>query len=565
MPDKTLNASPRTADCEVLVVGAGPVGLMAASLLRRRGIDVRVVDKRAQASRESRAHVIQARSLELFQKMGLVDDFLAQGVVNHGVDMYAGGSYLGGLDFDRAASPDTPYPFIFMLPQARTEAILTRDLTRLGLEVERQVAVTGLTQDGHGVSVRASVADGSERVFRSQYVVGADGAHSAVRKALGLSFEGGKFQKSFLLADCRVNWALSHSRLSVFMNGDITGLFLPIDGATQSRIMVTDAVVTNTAGQGRRDGVDESSEVDIGALEAAFAKATSRDVTLSDVVWTSRYGVHHRTVNRYRQGRVFVAGDAAHIHSPVGGQGMNTGLQDAANLAWKLANALRDGAPDALLNTYDAERRPVGEQVVASTDTVLQTVMGRDGIGAKVRDWLARPAAAAMTNVTPIQRRAFRQIAEIDLGYAGDFLTDDAPTLAGPSAGARAPNAAVTRRMDVFDYIEGYGFTVLALSHRSLGRDEARRVADALETLAGDNVTAHLIARSAAAQDPHVAFVSSTEVFKTYGLTGLEESAIYLVRPDGYIAWRGAGLDVEACRRVLGRFGLGRVAETVAA
>ncbi len=274
--------------CEVLVVGAGPTGLMAANLLKRRGVDVRLVEQRAAASSESRAFAIQARSVELFEHMGIVDEFLAQGVLNPGVEFYVGKRHLGGLNFDKAASPDTPYGFIFMLPQSHTEAILIKDSERLGLEVECEVTVTGLTQDEGGVSVQATTKGGRERTIRSRYVVGADGAHSVVRKALGLSFEGSRFQAAFLLADCQVHWPLDHAHFRVFMNGGSTAFFLPLGGANRSRVMTTDRRDKGRdkhSSQVNRNGPNAaSSELGLKELETAFQAVTDMDVTLSDAV-----------------------------------------------------------------------------------------------------------------------------------------------------------------------------------------------------------------------------------------------------------------------------------------
>ena len=206
------NAAPPSPDCQVLVVGAGPTGLMAANLLKRSGVDVRIVDNRLEASRESRAFAVMARSMELFQRIGLADRILDRGVVNPGIDFYVRGSRVGGLDYDRAGSPDTPYQFITLHPQSNTEAVLIDDLTRLGVTIERQVTVTAISQDADGVTTRATTADGSETTIRSLFAIGADGAHSAVRKSLGLSFEGAKYAQTFMLADCRVTWSLDHAR-----------------------------------------------------------------------------------------------------------------------------------------------------------------------------------------------------------------------------------------------------------------------------------------------------------------------------------------------------------------
>lgn len=543
-------------DCEVLVVGAGPTGLMAATLLKRSGVRVRIVDERAEASKESRAFAIQARTMELFQHIGVAGKLLDRGVINPGIAFYVRGKHVGGLDYDQAASPDTPYQFMVLLPQSQTEAILIEDLSAQGVEVERGVTITGLEQDTDAITAHGTDAGGCTVAIRSVYAIGCDGAHSVVRRTQGFTFEGAKYAQTFLLADCRVAWPvdhdpLDHARFRVFTTGSTIGLFLPLNGAACSRVMATDH-----SGKADQPG-PAAAQMDLPELQAAFSQAAGMDVTLSEPVWTTRYRVHHRGVDTYRKGRAFVAGDAAHIHSPAGGQGMNTGLQDAANLAWKLAAVLRRGAPPGLLDSYDAERRPVGQQVVATSDKMFSAAAGQTGWEAVVRDWIAKPAAAAVSHLASVQHKAFRTLSELDIAYPPGPGADAAPALggAGPQVGQRAPNAGIDRHRDVFDLTAGYGWTVLALSRKPLEREEADRAADALDSLAGDGVAVHLVSRLAVGRDPRIVFVSSAETFDAYGVRGQDQQATYLVRPDGYIAWRGDGLDADGCRRALARFG----------
>lgn len=530
-----------TTDCDVLVIGAGPTGLMAATLLRRGGVRVRIVEKRGEASRESRAFAVQARSLELFQSIGLVDALLDRGVMNTGVDIHVGGRQVGGLDFDRSGSPDTPFPFILMLPQSETEAILIGELARQGVEVERGIEVAGLDQEAEGVVTRGTDVGGGAVAIRSAYVIGADGAHSVVRKALGLTFLGAPYEQRFLLADCRVDWALDHDRFRVFAHGERIGLFLPLRGRALSRVMAADIR--------KGEGEDaQAAPMELADLQAAFSEAAGIALTLSEPVWTSRYRIHHRGVNRYRVGRVFVAGDAAHIHSPAGGQGMNTGLQDAANLAWKLTAALRGGAgdstADALLDSYDAERRPVGEAVLVQTDRLFSLAAGRSGWQAGLRDLLAPVLVGGASELGAFQRKVFRTVSEIGLRYGEGGEGER------PGAGERAPDAAMTRHRRVFDLIGGYAPHLLLLSRRPLGAEEVEGL------LAGlDGLPAHLVARLAAGRDPRVVVAETAAVFEAYGLHEPEAQAILAIRPDGYVAWRGRGLDVAGGRLALGRLG----------
>ncbi|MEF2070839.1 FAD-dependent monooxygenase [Consotaella aegiceratis] len=545
----------QSLDCEVLVVGAGPTGLMAANLLRRSGVDVRIVDQRRQPSQESRAFAVSARSLELFASLGLADRLFEHGVVNSQIQFFISGDHVGGLDFDRASSDDTPFQFILMIPQSRTEAVLLDALREDGIEVERGVDVTGFEQDEAGVRVTAKRGDDASFEIAAGYVIGADGAHSIVRNGLNLRFEGAKYPQSFLLGDVAVDWELDHARFRVFMHGERIGLFFPLHGSNLSRVMTTDM-----SGQTSSDA-DEQAELALEDLEASFQKAAGLPVRLRDPTWLTHFRTHHRVVDRYRVGRVFVAGDAAHIHSPAGGQGMNTGLQDAANLAWKLAALLRGGADDALLDTYESERLPVAREVLRFTDRLFEAAAGQTGWRARMRDLLAPVIVGPGSNLDFIQDKAFRKFAQIDILYApGRFVGGGAVedrTGPSPRPGERAPNARLSRHRDVFDLTVGYRFHALALSHKPLVEDEAAALSSQLAALSQAGAESHLIARLAHGQRAGVEHVENASVFDRYGLKGDDAQALVLVRPDGYIAWRAESLDIEGCRRFLARLGGG--------
>ncbi|MCQ8784147.1 FAD-dependent monooxygenase [Mangrovibrevibacter kandeliae] len=538
-------------DCDVLVVGAGPTGLMAADLLKRWGVDVRIVDDRLEPSRESRAFAVAARSMELFLSIDLADAILQRAVLNSRARMHVRGRLVGGLDFDTVEAPDTPFPFITLHPQSDTERVLIEDLSRLGLAVERGRTVRSVVQDATAVTAQfeASAAGGA---IRSRYLLGADGAHSVVRKALGLAFAGAQYPQTFLLADCRVDWPLDHAGFRGFLNGERVGLFLPLDGTACSRVMVTEPRPADAS------DLPHATALELGELERAFAAVSELPVKLSDPRWVTRFHTSHRGVDRYQVGRVFLAGDAAHIHSPAGGQGMNTGLQDAANLAWKLAAVLRGAAPD-LLASYDSERRPVGRDVVRTTDAMFEVVAGRTGWEAAARDLFARPAAAALSHLPTVQTAAFRKLAEIDIAYGpSPCVEPPAPSAGahGPQPGQRAPNAPITRHRDVFDLLSGARFTLLALSRRPLERDEAEALVARLRMLEGPAIAARVVARLTAGRVGGVELTTAAAVFAAYGLPDEEAQALLLVRPDGYLAWRSDSLDVDACRPLLRRLAL---------
>ncbi|MEV4314775.1 FAD-dependent monooxygenase [Actinocrispum sp. NPDC049592] len=526
-------------DCEVLVVGAGPSGLMMAALLVRQGVRVRVVDANTGPATESRAFAVQARTVELFRNLGLADELLRLGVVTTGIRFHIKGKHVGGLDFDRSRASTTDYQFILMAPQSEVEGVLLRDLARHGVTVERDNRLVSLSQNS--TSVTASF---DHHVLTCRYIVGADGAHSTVREQLGVSFDGDEYTQRYLLADCRVDWPLDHTQFRVFMNGTRIGLFLPLRGSAVSRVMVTDPA-------------SDRAPVSLGELQEELRKAVCLPVTLSDPVWTSRYQVHLRQAGNYRAGRGFLVGDAAHIHSPAGGQGMSTGLHDAANLAWKLAAVLRTGASESLLDSYSAERHPVGVQLLRFTDRLYRVAADLRGWRAWLRDTVGPFLIGRMSAVPIPHRKAFQRLSQLGLAYRpSEYNVNELLySLKGPLAGQRAPDARISCGRQMFDVLQGYRLHVIALSRKHLTEDEIAHHGERLRGFAafGGNVETHLIGRVECRRDDRVEPVESVQVFDHYGLSESDSQALYVIRPDGHVAWRMDELDYDACRRFLGR------------
>lgn len=506
-------------DCEVLVVGAGPTGLVAANLLARAGVRVRIVERRTEATRESRAFAVQARTLELMQAIGLADEFVTRGVRADSVNIHVRGRFKGGLDFARAKADDTPFPFILMLPQSETEAILAADCARLGLTIERGMAVDAVTQNADGAVATGNGPDGAFSI-RAEYILGADGSRSVVRDAADFGWHGDMLPQRFLLADCKVEWPLDHDHFRVFLNRQLIGLFLPLHGSSLSRVMATDL-----SGSFGDEDASTPAPLDLAEMQAGLEAAICLPVRLSDPVWVTRYRAHRRFVDRYRQGRLFVAGDAAHIHSPAGGQGMNTGLQDAANLAWKLAAVLHHGAPDTLLGSYDAERRPVGEQVVRSTGRLFNAAAGQAGRKAAMRDAAVSALLPIISKAPPFQRKAFRNASQRAIVYPPSaFIGGTTAANAGP--GTRAPDAPLADGRTLFDVIGGYRFSVIGLANRLPEASESAAFADGKNT--------RLIGSGE----------GSAALFDRYGVAP-GQAVTLRIRPDGYIAWRTSGLNPD--------------------
>ena len=300
-----------SAEDTVLVVGAGPVGLLMASELARHGVPVRVIDKAPAASDKSKALGVHARSLEMLENIGIVESFLAAGINIYGVSVYCEGKRIVHLGFDELKSP---YPFVLMIPQSKTESILSEHLAHLGYQIERNVELIGFSDEQEQVIATLRHADGLIETMPTPWLIGCDGAHSTVRHILGLPFAGAQYQEVFGLADVKVDWTLPEDEMHTFLSEEGPLVFFPF-GSGRYRVM---AEATHD--------MDTENAPSLKDFQALVDRRCSAGATLSDPHWLTWFKFHCRSVSRLWCGRVFLAGDAAHIHSPVGGQGMNTGM-----------------------------------------------------------------------------------------------------------------------------------------------------------------------------------------------------------------------------------------------
>jgi 2-polyprenyl-6-methoxyphenol hydroxylase-like FAD-dependent oxidoreductase len=525
---------------EVLVVGAGPAGLTHAIELARRGIAVRVVDKRLQASTQAdKAIGIHCRTMEIWEDQGIVREAMDAGIWLHGQTVFLNGVQTHQVDW--AGLPELPYAHLG-LPQYDTERILTARLASLGVLVERGVELGAFGQDDDGVTARLQQASGEEETAHAQYLVGCDGAHSAVRTGLGLAFEGGlsMFPQLFMLGDCDVDWDMPPGHLLRWVrieDDDFTGMLVcvPLKGRNRYRIAtLAPERLQKTIGSGVVPAGfwQEYTPPTIEDIQAAIDDLGPAGTTARNLRWSSIFRIKHGIVDRYRQGRVFVAGDAAHLHPPAGGQGMNTGIQDAWNLGWKLALAVRGQASPGLLDSYEAERRPAGKAIVD------------------------RAVAIAFTDEMDMEDEKAQFLLEMQMtmNYAGSPLVGEAPGgeefPAGPEPGHRAPDVQELRRFGVahplrlFELTRGTRSTlllyadagaseeqVLALEKLAVGvRQQSRGEVDTY-LVAGPDARVPALVDLPVVRDAEEAFAAA------YGVAGAGTAA-YLVRPDGHIGFR---------------------------
>jgi 2-polyprenyl-6-methoxyphenol hydroxylase-like FAD-dependent oxidoreductase len=359
-------------DTEVLVVGAGPVGLTAALELRRRGVACRVVDRLAGPQPYAKAVGVLPRTLEVWDAMGLVRDALDAAVPLYGQLVFIGGVPASRVELE--LPKEVPYGFA-ALPQYATERLLTERLEAYGGRVERGTQLLGFEQDADAVRARLGTADGTETV-QARYLVGCDGAHSRTRRELGIGFEGDAFPEQYMLGDVEVDWDLppGYAVRSLHLDdaGEVDDLLVcvPLPGRGRYRMSMRvpeELSVPPPQDEQAAHGLESGRAPELGHIQAVLDRLSPRRTTARELRWSSVFRIGHRLAARYGAGRAFLAGDAAHIHPPTGAQGMNTGIQDAYNLAWKLALTLRGAAADGLPASYGAERRPVGAEVVDRT------------------------------------------------------------------------------------------------------------------------------------------------------------------------------------------------------
>ncbi len=512
-------------DTDVLVVGAGPTGLMLANQLGRRGVRALLVDRHAGPSRETRALGVQARTLEIYSKLGIVERALELGKRGTGANIWSNGRKTARVPLGEAGQSVTPYPFILILGQDDNERIMGDRLRDWGMSVQWNTELVGLEQEPGHVSVTLKLPDGATRKVTAAWIAGCDGARSSVRELSSITFPGAPYEHVFFVADTEVTGNMVPDEVNVYLWRQGFHLFFPMRGTDHWRIVG----ILPASLRGRDD-------VKFEAVIPSLRGEAGAGLSLRTCTWFSTYRIHHRSAVRFRDRRCFLLGDAAHIHSPVGAQGMNTGLQDAYNLGWKLALVVEGRADAALLDSYEEERIPVARRLLNTTDRAFRLIVSDSWLAGLLRTQiLARVAAFAMSRER-IQSFAFRVVSQIGIHYRKSPLStslDGLPHTA-PRAGDRFPWLRLKFRPDgsienLFEILDDTRFALIVL-----GQPSPPRAALAL----GDLLQIHAIP-----SDP----VNDVELARAQ----IPRPSFYLLRPDGHIGLCGARLEAASVARYL--------------
>ena len=485
-----------TSNPQVLIVGAGPTGLVLALSLARRGIPFRIVDEHDEPGRESRAMGIHARTLEFYRQFGFADELVSQGVPADTIHLRRHGRNdteheVRTFSLKDMGSGLSPYPYLLAYPQDFHERLLVDKLKLLGIEVYRGTKLTTFTHDELGV--RATVEQGSSvETIEAAYIVGCDGARSRVRETLQLGFSGGTYEQLFYVADVKIDRGFDRD-IYVNLGARSLVIMMPVRVSGMQRLI---GLVP--------EDLHEKQDVTFEDFRAEVEPLMGLKVT--QVNWFSTYRVHHRVADHFRVGRAFVAGDAGHLHSPAGGQGMNTGIGDAINLGWKLADVLRGRVSATILDSYEPERIPFAQRLVATTDRAFEAMISVGLKGDIVRNWLAPAVVGVATHFEFSKHAAFKAVSQIAIAYPDSPISEG---IAGVKGGDRLPWVS-NDEGDNFDPLRSLEWQLHVYGDAEPG------LSDYCQHL---GLELHVLPWSQAADD-----------------AGLKQHAAYLVRPDGYVA-----------------------------
>ena len=507
-------------DTDVLVVGAGPTGLMLANQLGRRGVRTLILDRHEGPALQTRALGVQARTLEIYSHLGIVGRALELGKRATGANMWVRRRRAAWVPLTEIGQDVNPYPFLLVLGQDDNERILGESLRRWGMTVQWNTELVGLSQETDRVNAKVRQPDGTIREVTAAWVGGCDGAHSAVREMNRIPFLGAPYEHVFFVADVQATGPMVSDHVNIYIWRAGFHLLFPMRGKDHWRVVG----ILPAALRGRNDLTFDSvipSIHDVAGPEMAFRGCS----------WFSTYRIQHRRAERFRDGRCFLLGDAAHIHSPVGAQGMNTGLQDAYNLAWKFALVVEGGADASLLDSYAEERVPVAERLLKTTDQLFSLIVSDTWLAGFSRTRVLPRLLSLGMRLPGVQKLAFRTISQTGIRYPESSLSETLPGLPqdAPRAGDRFPWLRVKLSSDgpvedIFQKIDDTRFALIVAGQPA--------TPDGVPGL-GDRLRTHVIPA-----DP----ANDRELERRR----IPRPSFYLLRPDGHVGLAGARLETAA-------------------
>lgn len=443
-----------TIKTDVVIVGAGPTGLSLAAQLIRYGIDFVIVDQKETTTPYSKAIGVHARTLEIYEQIGLAQDLINQGAITERVRLFEGGTVRGEIELGELGKGMSPFPFLLIVEQGRHEKILYDFIKAHGKDVQWQTELEGFSQDGTGVKANVKNAKGEGETIEAKFLVGCDGAKSIVRHSLGMTFEGSTFERLFYVADVQIDWAFSHGATNICLAQHTLTAFFPLPGEGRYRIV----------GTFPENHDKDEGEILYEEIEEQIKEDTKLSLDITNVNWFSVYKVHSRRVNKFSEGRCFLAGDAAHIHTPAGAQGMNTGIQDGYNLAWKLAFVLRGAVGAQVLETYNEERLPNAQRLLELTDRFFDFGATPERFIAYLRTHIFPHVVNFVLHFDTVKKFIFPLVSQIGINYRDSSLSrHDGDEEFAVKAGDRMPYFLIDAA-SVYDKLHQPKFHLLVFS-----------------------------------------------------------------------------------------------------
>ncbi|TXK48069.1 FAD-dependent oxidoreductase [Pontibacter qinzhouensis] len=511
----------------ILIAGAGPTGLTLANLLARMEIPFLLIDKNPHPSRESKAFAVQARTLEIFDQLGIAQKAIIQGKAENTLHLLVKDKEVFKFTLNEILPGETAFPYILIIPQDQTEKLLEEALQAQQQQVLWEHELTHFKEDAAGVTATMKGPDGEEKQVQVQYLVGCDGARSTVREQAGFSFEGKTFSPTFYLADCELDWQFPHGDIYFTVAPGNLSIFFSFKEKNRYRLF---NFLTKALDENKKELSAQEVQKILDANPYIKAKLKSSD-------WTSVFRIHARHTDSFRKGSIFLAGDAAHVHSPAGGQGMNTGIKDAYNLAWKLALVIRGNAAPALLETYHEERYVIAKNLHNTTDRFFQLIIAQHTLAKLFRLYVFPKLVKTIASVSWLRTKGARRISQIAVKYRFSSLSKEGKsgfTDKAPKPGDRIPYAAVKifgEEKTTHQLVGCTQFT-LFIAVADPDNEQAKQLCQFVQDKIQVPVQVHLLTRSTAGSS-------------FFDLYGIQENALFIIRPDSHIGFRTSQLDAQ--------------------